>query len=136
MPKERIFTEYPQDPADPSFRPFQMDVAWNKDMDMQVGIATHDDRHLVDYIYADEQVQIGRLLFKRLVEALDIPPRDFRTSEAEAEFMNALGREALDAVTGSTPFGTSVWWTPTRHQVNMLIRLLRRARDAAFGRDE
>lgn len=34
--------------------------------------------------------------------------------------------------------GTSmgVFWTPNRHQINQLIRNLRRARNAAYGADE
>ncbi|MFZ0789743.1 MAG: hypothetical protein WAM94_08985 [Chromatiaceae bacterium] len=29
-----------------------------------------------------------------------------------------------------------MFWTPNRYQINELIRVLRRARDQAFGRDE
>lgn len=32
--------------------------------------------------------------------------------------------------------GNGFYWTPNRNQLNELIRVLRRARDQAFGRDE
>lgn len=105
-------------------------------MDVQLGIETEDDRHLVDYIYADDQERIAHLLVERLQQSgFKIAPREGTPAGEELE-ADTLGRFILDAVTGSTPFGTSVWWRPDRRQINDLIRLLRRARDAAFGRDE
>lgn len=135
MPKERIFTPYPQDPADPGFMPFQLEVGWQKDQDVQVGVVTHDGRHLVDYIYADEEPKIGEALYGSLVEDGWLERRDFRTKEAEADFFKQLGRLVLDCVTGSTPFGAGVYWHPTRKQINEAIPLMRKARDSAYGRD-
>lgn len=137
MPRETIFSPYPHDPASGPL-PFQMQVGWQRDMDVQVGISTHDDRHLVDYVYASEETSIGRSVWDRLHELAPeaFKPLDFKTSDQEDEFFKKVGRETLDSVTGSTPFGTSVWWNPGRVQINQFIRLLRKARDAAYGRDE
>lgn len=129
---------------------FLVHVGWQKDMHMQVGITTPDDgsgqHHLVDYFYGSDPTleRIGRSLVALLdgepdrcvTEALD----NFRAaqdSDAERGALLVLGRHVLDVVTGSAEGpSTGLWWTPSRFQVNALIRLLRKARDAAHGRDE
>ena len=49
-----------------------------------------------------------------------------------------LATKNLDDTTPLVPSsGGNGWYmTPTRHQINELIRTLRRARDQAYGRDE
>lgn len=41
---------------------------------------------------------------------------------------------------GATPVlpgeSLGMWWTPSREQINQLIRVLRRGRNAAYGADE
>lgn len=47
-----------------------------------------------------------------------------------------LGSMVLDYIDKASLYSDSVWWHPTRAGINNLIRTLRKARDAAFGRDE
>lgn len=142
MPKQKINHSTP---SVDGFDRFDLVVGWGRDQSVQVGIETPDEggagtgqRHLVDYLYADQQEAIGRALREHLhldtqlagsafgyyTQASDWPTRD-----------SDLGRVALDAVTGSSPFGDSVWWHPDRHMINTLIRTLRKARDQAYGSD-
>lgn len=97
--------------------------------------------HFVDAVYGDAptQTEIGRLFIKRLAElGINETSLDFKTSDAEAEWFNKVGRVILDSVTGSQP-NNGLWtlWTwLDRGSVNRMIRVLRKARDIAFGRDE
>lgn len=45
-------------------------------------------------------------------------------------------RAAVAAVSEEQADFAALWVTLDRHQINQLIRVLRRARDAAYGRDE
>ena len=60
----------------------------------------------------------------------------------EDAIFRARGRALLDVIEasqtnpGSGPSYTGVWSTLNREGVNRLIRVLRRARDQAYGRDE
>lgn len=140
MPRETV----PYHPTDGE--PFKALVTWRKDADMQLGLEvadSHDGQHsLVDALFGDAPTAtaIGRLLLDKLREdwalTLQIPPVDFKTADEEAEFFAAVGRTVLDAVTGSQRDYLGIWWTPDRYQINALIRLLRKGRDEAFGRDE
>jgi len=139
MPRETVFTPYPHDPATGP-APFQIHVGWQRDQDVQVGIGTPEtgtgQYHIVDHVYGDDVERIGQLMQTFLIENSMGVQHDFRTSDAERDYHALLGRGVLDAVTGSNPFGTDIWWRPGRAQINTLIRLLRKARDAAYGRDE
>lgn len=134
MPREKIAHPTPRIEGDhPRFLPV---VGWNRDMDVQFGLEAENDHHLVDVIYGDEdtRAEIYRLLIQRLdQEGVGAQASDAIRSLGSPE---TVGRWILDAVTGSTPYGGSIWWHPGRQQINALIRLLRKARDAAFGRDE
>jgi hypothetical protein len=153
MPRETIFTPYSPDP-DTGDLPFQITVGWHREAgEVQVGVETVDPGsgrlHLVDYVYGDTLTMktIGELLTQKLAEAgLTIARVDpdgmcsqvtFDNDTASYNgYISTLGRSVLDAVTGSTPFGNSVWSHLRRTQINDLIKLLRRARDGAFGKDE
>ena len=145
MPKQKINHSTP---AAVDETRFDLTVGWQRDCGVQVGIETVDNgdgqRHLVDYIYGSDETleSIGREVVRALgrnggksnafdtVYAHQGHPNP--TTDAAAQM---VGRAVLDAVTGSTPFGTSVWWHPTRHMINALIRTLRKARDQAYGAD-
>lgn len=132
MPREAIHSPTPHREGDPLA--VHLEVGWQRDCDVQVGISADNDHHLVDVIYGGPQGEtaVGDL-FKQRVE------QEQRHALAEAlgdVDDQVLGRWILDSVTGSTPYGGSIWWHPGRLQINALIRLLRKARDAAFGRDE
>lgn len=131
MPKQKIGHTTPDVEG---FGRFDFVVGWNRDMSVQVGIETPDaggagtgQRHLVDFIYGDQSTEIGKMLRERL--QLDTAEGAYPATD------DVLGRIILDCVTGSTPFGTSVWWHPDRQMINKLIRTLRLARDQAYGKD-
>lgn len=135
MPKEKIVAASPDDR-------FRFEVGWNRDMNVQVGIATVDDRHLVDEFYGHPTVlaRIGRDLAGRLGSSGELARalharETAKDSDAERVAEEQIGRQVLDAVTGSDYGMSSLWWHPERAQINTLIRLLRKARDAAFGAD-
>lgn len=121
MPKESMY-------GDPNDR-FTLDIGWQSDMDVQVGIRTIDGKHLVDEFYGND-VQLAKI-----GDAV----RDYALDPKNASALNVggvgLGRTVLDVVTGSDYGMESLWWHPGRAQINRLIRTLRKARDAAFGSD-
>jgi hypothetical protein len=115
-------------------------VQWNNDL-MSVGLGLEPRSvvpglHFVDAIYGGvpSQTQIGKIFFEKRRQDFE-EHMDFATSDAEAEFYNQLGRDILDAVTGSSTTD-GIWTWLERSGTNRLIRLLRKARDASFGRDE
>lgn len=138
MPRETIHPSTP--PTEGGGPAFELVVAWAKDQDVRVGIETRTQadgqHHLVDHIYAGEQANIGRHLWAQLSNQGDLTMRDFRDSTEEADFMETFGRAILDAVTGSTPFGTGVWVDLDRRQLNEALRKMKRAGASAYGRDE
>lgn len=134
MPKETIN-------GDPDDR-FVLDVGWNRDMDVQVGIRSVNNFHLVDEFYGEPVVlaRIGKELRKRLASDGELATalhqaETSNDSDAETLALQHVGRQVLDAVTGSDYGMSSLWWNPGRSQINRLIRALRKARDAAFGSD-
>lgn len=143
MPHETI---YPPNP--PGFTAsgtgFATGVAWGRDRDeVQVGVgytgSNGEQYHLVDAIYGDPDLlaDIGSSLVTALKDQNSSLSDALRLIEdGKREGYACVGRQVLDAVTGSTPAGTAVWADLDRRGVNALIKLLRRARTAAFGQDE
>lgn len=86
---------------------YDIKVGWEREKYVQVGIETHDRRAIVD----------------KLLGA------DAQNPEVRAVIDGLLGDGQLASFTG-------LWGTLNRDSCNQLIRLLRRARDQAFGRDE
>lgn len=120
-------------------------VQWHSNL-QYVGIGIEHDsskpEHFLDQIYSNAPTltDIGRILNSRMNEfGWDI--REFNTDElgtssvAKEEWYAAFGRAVLDAVSESTP-DPGLWSWFDRPAVNRLVRLLRKARDNAFGRDE
>lgn len=136
-----------------------VEVGWHRDLgSVQLGLETpvrmvggdqsSGQHHLVDHLYADRVEDIGQ----HLIRLLDSIGRNITDDNADpvnrpehnVELHPAdLGRMVLDAVTGATPDGNpgghafTGWYTHLgeRAEVNRLITLLRKARDAAFGKD-
>lgn len=122
MPKETIRILSDDDP-----NIFDIKVGWTKDKHMQIGLESFDQTSLVWTIYENKVEQIGEEVYKAITEV----PRSLTNVNEE------LGKavlNVLDIVTHGPVEG--IWTTPSRNEVNDLIRLLRRARDAAFGKDE
>lgn len=112
-----------------------VDVGLGLEPKMGPDIPTH---HFIDMIYGERhtQVQIGKIFFDQMSEiGLRLERPDFQDVNSEEDFYNNLGRRILDSVTGSSPV-TGLWTWLDRPAINRLIRLLRKARDTAYGRDE
>lgn len=97
--------------------------------DVQVGIQTAEGRSLLSVLYGDTEsiAKIGHAIRRFADDSHD---------EASRTTDEAFGRRVLDLIEGQVANYTSVWSTLSRESVNRLIRQLRRARDATFGRDE
>jgi hypothetical protein len=128
MPKETIHTR------DGSFDP---QVGWSRDKYVQVGMETQNSAPLVSQLYESEggllrlargcrESDIGELL----AELADAP-----TSDVEHKVLTHLGRQLLGVFLDVGTF-SGIWADLTREEINHFIRVLRRARDQAYGRDE
>lgn len=124
MPRETIITS--RHPGDDNFN---VKVGWNRDMDVQIGITESMDRSMW-WVYGEKRKEeLGSEIEKIVIEARQGFPEGFDRSEDIAE--NVLN--LFDTMLGSLD---SMWSTLSRKDINDLIRVLRRARDSAFGRDE
>lgn len=123
-------------------------VGWSSEQGVQLGVTTPGERSVFwQFLTGDDHP--GDLSNRRLIEltqgvtdACDrYPVTDGsldHLTEVQAESLIARGIAILNALDRQTngPVG-SLWFSfDDRRQVNHLIRLLRRARDSAFGRDE
>lgn len=130
MPREKIHGD------NTGNQPFEPVIGWTKDCDnMQIGIQVIEPRDpgmpdtLLKIIYGPNDgalTSIG-LRLRKALEEQGVP--------LALDNNLWLGHAILRAVEDPLIPGTGVWWMPTRHGVNSLIRLLRKARDAAFGAD-
>ena len=135
MPNEKITAQHNE-----GLRSADLVVQWTPGLNY-VGIglehdASQPNHHFIDQIYGDvpTRTKIGQIFNGRMNElGWDMP--EFETSDKEAEWFANLGRAVLDAITGSSETNGSWTWFD-RPAINRLIRLLRKARDNAFGRDE
>lgn len=138
MPKEFIGHFNPDEDN------FVAAVQWTPDQYMQVGIQVTDpDKTLVDYLYADDRTlaKIGEALHRWLyrMEAAPIMAQDFRTSEEQQRAFIEAGQEIIKMVAASrTDYveRDGIWVTLSRHQANVFVRFIRKARNAVFGSDE
>lgn len=94
MPKETIHDEASL---------WDIQVGWNGQGSVQLGIESADHRTIIDHLCGD-----------------------------------VIGREKLDELLGDgrLPAFTGLWGNLDRDRLNELIRVLRKARDRSFGRDE
>lgn len=136
MPREIVVPSHPEDR-------FQFEVGWDKEREsVQVAISSRNGMHLVDEFYAGVADKVGLVFLELLAQAgRSISDENWdpnNPAHADALDLNSstLGRMVLDAVTGSDYGIEALWWHPERHQINAMIRLLRKARDAAYGKGE
>lgn len=163
MPKEVIVPSINRRGPEPDGGQYvplpEVHVGWMKDLgSVQVGLETptrmiggdhsSGQHHILDHLYGQMLEEIG----VRLEENLGRVGRIITDEESDPNkpdhqvllTSEDIGRMVLDAVTGATPDGYpgrdahTGWYThlEDRTAVNALIRVLRRARDAAFGKDE
>lgn len=122
MPKETIHTSnYPGDQS------FDVKVGWTRNMDVQLGIAEADDRSMW-WVYGENYKEIIGAEIRKIM----VSDNESLTISEDRQLGESL-LNMLDTVCGSF---TSLWATMDRQEVNTLIRVLRRARDSAFGKDE
>jgi len=124
MPKETISTA----------GPYNVRVGWNQGGSLQVGVEATGERSLFWTLLGDQEVlgKLGRGLAKLGAHS---PSAAIADDEAAGRALLDL----LDTVSqGAGPNGSyqGIWSDLDRHDCNDLIRILRRARDAAHGRDE
>lgn len=134
MPREHINAVSP---------PFYPIVGWGIGTDVQVATGVDGGRSIFWQLMEGQLGPLGH----KLIEVFDGWTKDIeerkktQTSEATdedayyaAERLAAATLNALDATTIMTY--DSLWATLDRSGVNEMIRVLRRARDQAFGKDE
>jgi hypothetical protein len=120
MPRETIPNDNPTDR-------FHMKVGWQSQGGVQVGVELSGDHGLVWTLFGENPEVRARLAMS--LRAL--------IAEGTSNLTNdALAERVLVAVSQSTDDFRGLWSHLDRHGCNVAIRTLRRARDAAFGRDE
>lgn len=140
MPKEVIHDDHPDVDGWPVTNAV---IGWGRDTYAQVGIES--DRHFIDLMLTaginpdavvENMTHLGR---SALIAARELHPgivTDFRTKDEEDRFMFDVGCAITEHLRLRYPAWTSIWVNPTRAGLNKMIRLLRTARDQAFGKDE
>lgn len=130
MPKENIVSH--------DGSPFQTAVGWSKDHEVQVAVQVSDtDTTLLDILYGNlpAQEDIGASLVQWVI---DNPLEDPQTTLEDLTAIQELGALVLSWVEQSRmpQERDGVWANLSRRACNDMIRLLRKARDVAYGRDE
>ncbi len=89
---------------------FSIEIGWDKERsNVQVGLAVNSDKSIAQYLAGVQDAEMH-----------DVEIND--------------GSVVTDIV--KLPGFNSLWATLDREQINRMIRLLRKARDDAYGRDE
>lgn len=121
----------PRESVTPEVGPFEVRVGWAPHHDVQVGVAHTEDRSIFWQLLGVDDASLVAL-----GEAVQSLAADRGPGADESHY--ATGRAVLDLLDvkchGRTY--TGLWSTLGRHDCNRLIRLLRKARDAAYGKDE
>lgn len=141
MPRETIITS--RFPGDDNFN---VKVGWNRDMDVQIGISESMDRSMW-WVFGEKYLdQIGEDVQKAITAGVPTDDYDFTVktmdgklciNETRRDLTNEeLGNVILNLLDTTCGSFDSLWSTLSRKDINDLIRVLRRARDSAFGKDE
>ena len=110
MPKEQLLGEFGGSIAE---------VSWGPEQYVQLATLNVD---------AETFIAWCRGIVEEADKAADAERRGI-TFETKIPHVSDPGR-----LTSGTSMG--MYWSPNRHQINQLIRILRRARNAAYGADE
>lgn len=136
MPREII------ESVDVDTRPPRVNVVWGPDTYVQVATTTYDSIPFwwqVLGIGEDEEATEKRLtVLGELVRAVvnENAAIDNGVTGRAAEPASKVGRDFLNALDVKYGSLDGMFVTLDRRKINDLIRVLRRARDSAFGRDE
>lgn len=148
MPKEHIYTVGQSEQ-------YEVQVGWAAERDVQVGVELHDAREehpdyaglpdrrsLLWQLFGDIENlrRFGAAMSHYIVESgnareLSASAIEAKTSDEWHEICEKLAIEVLMKLQDDWK-PTGIWATLTREDCNQLIKVLRRARDSAFGRDE
>lgn len=143
MPREAVPSSNPGSPTDPPHE-LRMEVGWQKDTHMQVGLRVSSGT-LFDMLAGSAPVRqhVGAELVALLADPESELSQALRRTElagdgdAKCEAETHAGQQVIDILSRCTQaFNESIWWTPTRHQLNQFLKLLKKAGASAFGRDE
>lgn len=108
----------PRETVTPMVGPYEVKVGWASGRDVQVAVTIEGDRSIFWTLFPDHRA-LGEMVRKLPSNAPEV-----------------VGQALLNQLDVMTDMATGLWSTFDREDVNRLIRVLRRARDSAFGRDE
>lgn len=138
MPRETI------DSIDVDDRPPRVNVTWGPDTYVQIATTTYESipfwwQVLAGANTSDEvtkRLDVLGALLREVVHAGDEIPEDSEGKGRIAAHQAEVARDFLNAL--DTTYGPmdGMYVSLDRRRINDLIRVLRRARDSAYGRDE
>lgn len=107
---------------------FSIHVGWSLNGSVQVATEMADGKSMFWQLLGSDAERLGAEVRKVVAEANEPGPKPLGD--------NAIGENVLNAIDVIAPTYRGLWADLDRAGVNRLIRILRKARDAAFGRDE
>lgn len=132
MPKETIHASTPAEHDG-----FQLSVGWYPDQEVQVGMQVRlIEDTILDRLYSSHAEEIGRVFAWWLTEEYAKWPEP--ATKGDDDWFAALGNQVLSWVRSNRSFveRDGIWTSMDRRQINEAIKILRKARDSAYGRDE
>lgn len=128
MPRETIGTD----------GPFRASIGWSSSY-VQVGTVVEDGRSVNWQLYGDDLAWLGEGIRKIWGQYESMAPdADMFNEQVACDVLNLLDC-APHMPSETPPPGVGyqgIWASLDRRDLNAMIRVLRRARDAAYGRDE
>ena len=107
---------------------FVVRIGWQADREVQIGIEQPEGRSLFWTLLANRAEHIGAEVRRIVAEANEPGTQPLGDTK--------IGEQVLNMLDTSASSYAGVWSTLGRHECNQVIRVLRRARDQAYGRDE
>lgn len=108
--------------------PYDVKVGWNQNKAVQVGVENDEGRSLIWLLYGNQLHEVAQGI-KKLTDYPETWPQDGGLGGAVLNLFDTLSGVGERGYAG-------VWSDLDRQGCNRLIRLVRKARDAAFGKDE
>jgi hypothetical protein len=105
--------------------PYHPKVGWSADQDVQLGIEVEGQRSIFWTLFSGDDM---RTRLGQQIAALNLVEYDDDLALGQAVL------NTLDTVSHGGYLG--LWSDLDRHGINQLIKVLRRARDSAYGKDE
>lgn len=114
MPKETIYDEN---------KHTCLEVRWSPDQYVQVATLSNNPKEFVEWC-------------RNLVQGYDIEAAKLKGKDQFVDPRKLEMPHVSDPTQLLTVASLGMFWTPGRDELNRLIRVVRRARNAAFGADE